>query len=59
MVSHALLFVLVFFSVLFGIVITRLGKRERIYVLLMHLFVCFARVGFCPFSLPLGVRGLL
>ena len=24
-------------------------------VLLVHLFVCFARVGFCPFSVPLVV----
>ena len=33
----------------------RLGKKE----LLMHLFLCFARVSFCPFSLPLGVGGWL
>ena len=26
-------------------------------MLLVHLFVCFARVCFCPFSLPLGVEG--
>ena len=26
-------------------------------MLLVHLFVCFARVCFCPFSLPLGVDG--
>ena len=26
-------------------------------MLLMHLFVYFSRVNFCPFSLPLGVSG--
>ena len=26
---------------------------------LVHLFVCLARVWFCPFSLPLGVEGWL
>ena len=28
-------------------------------MLLVHLFVCFACVCFCPFSLPLGVEGWL
>ena len=28
-------------------------------MLLVHLFVCFVRVSFCPFSLPLGVEGWL
>ena len=28
-------------------------------MLIVHVFVCFARVSFCPFSLPLGVRGWL
>ena len=28
-------------------------------MLLVHLFVCFVRVGFCPFSLPIGVGGWL
>ena len=37
----------------------RLGKRAALYVLLVHLFVYFARVSFCPFSLPLGVRDWL
>ena len=37
----------------------RLGKRELVYLLLVHLFVCFARVNFCPFSFPLGVSGWL
>ena len=27
-------------------------------MLLVHLFVCFVRVSFCHFSLPLGVGGL-
>ena len=35
----------------------RLGKRELVYVLLVHLFVCLARVNFCPFSFPLGLGG--
>ena len=30
-----------------------------IYVLLVQLFVHFARLDFCPFSLPLGVRAWL
>ena len=33
-----------------------LGKREMVYVLFVHLFVYSARVGFCPFFLPFGVR---
>ena len=28
-------------------------------MLLVHLFVCFARVSVCPLSLPLGVVGWL
>ena len=28
-------------------------------MLLMHLFICFARVYLCPYSLPLGVEGWL
>ena len=28
-------------------------------MLLVHLFVCFAQVSFCPSSLPLGVGGWL
>ena len=47
---------LVFFSVLFSIVITSFGERELVFVLLVHVFVYFARVNFCPFALPLGVR---
>ena len=35
------------------------GERELVFVLLVHLFVCFARVGFVLFSLPLGVEGWL
>ena len=46
------LFVLAFGSL-------RLGKREQVFVLLVHLFVCFARVCFRPFSFPLGVEGWL
>ena len=42
----------VFFSVLFSIVITSLGlgKRKLVCMLLMHLFVYFAHINFCPFS---------
>ena len=40
----------------FSVVITSLGEKSAgLYVLLMHLFVYFARVDFCPSSLPLGV----
>ena len=35
----------------------RLGKRELVCVLLLHLCVCFVRVSFCPFCLPHGVGG--
>ena len=34
---------------------TGLEKRELFYMLLVHLFLCFARVNVCPFSLPLDV----
>ena len=37
----------------------RLGKRELVYVLLVHMFVYFAGVNVCHFSLPLGVGGRL
>ena len=48
----ALLFVFVFFSP-FCIVITALGEeRELAYVLLVHLFVHFARVDVWPFFSP-------
>ena len=29
-----------------------------LYMILVHLFVCFAHVSYCHFSLPLGVGGL-
>ena len=45
------LFLVIFFSVLLA--------ASFVYVLHVHLFVYFARVNFCPFSLPLGVRGWL
>ena len=35
------------------------GEKELVCVLLVHLFVCFVRVTFCHFSLPLGVGGWL
>ena len=38
---------------------TRLGTIELAYVLLVHLFVCFVRVSFCIFLLPLVVGGWL
>ena len=43
----------------FSIVITSLGKRELVYVLLVQLFVYTAFVSCCPFSLPLRVRDCL
>ena len=65
MLSLTLLFVLVFFFFVFffspfSTVITSLGqeKRKLVYLLLVHLFVYFTRVDFCP-SLPLDVGGLL
>ena len=41
--------------------ITSLGKEGLVFVLLMHMFVCFVLVSFviCHFSLPLGVGGWL
>ena len=46
-------------SFLLALCLPRLGKRELVYVLLVHLFVYFARVSFCHFSVPLGVGGSL
>ena len=44
------------FSLLFSTVITSLGEeRELVYVLLVLLVAYFARIKFCPFSLPLCV----
>ena len=37
----------------------RFGKRDLVCVLLVHLFVSFTCVSFCPFSFPLGVGGWL
>ena len=45
------------FFILFSIVITSRGEWELVYVLLVHVFVCFVRVSFC--HLPLGVWGRL
>ena len=59
MLSHALLFVLVFVQSYLALRSPRLGERELVYVLLVHLFVDFARVNFCPLALPLSVRDLL
>ena len=56
--SLALLFVLVFFSVLFSIVITSFGE-ERAGLCAFRAFVYFARVNFFQFSLPFGVRDWL
>ena len=53
----ALLYVLVFISVLFSIVITSLGE-ELGFLLLIYLLVNFALVKFCPFFLFLLVSGL-
>ena len=46
------------FFILFSIVIALLGEG-LVCVLLVHLFVCFVRVSFCHFSLPLGVGSWL
>ena len=43
-------------SVLLALCSPRLGKRELVCVLLVQLFLYFASINFCPFSLPLGVR---
>ena len=49
-----------FFQSCLALRLPRLGKRELVDVLRMHLFVHFPpRVSFCPFSLPLCVRGWL
>ena len=47
------------FSFILALWSLRSGKRELVCVLLVHLFVCFIRVSFCPFSLPLCVGGWL
>ena len=52
-----------YFFIPFSIVITSLGEGGvwgmLVYLLLVHLFVCFAHVRLRPFSLPLGVGGWL
>ena len=45
-------------SFFFSIVITSLGE-EGASLCASRVFVCFVRVSFCPFSLPLGVGGCL
>ena len=56
--SLLVLFVLVSLFVL-TFLLPRLGERNLVFVLLVQLFVCFTRVCFCPFSLPLGVEDWL
>ena len=46
------------FSVCFSILIISLGE-ERAGLCASRTFVCFARVCFCAFSLPLGVEAWL
>ena len=57
--SHVLLFVLMFFESCLAFWSPHLGKRGLVYVLLVLVFVYFAHVQLCPFSLPLGVRDWL
>ena len=57
LLSHALLFVLVFL-VLFSTVITSLGEKRAV-LFVSRAFMYFARFNLCPFSLPLGVRDWL
>ena len=49
----------VLFSFLLALGSPRLEKKELVYVILVHLFVCFASVSICPFCFPLGVGGWL
>ena len=56
--SRAVLFVSIFFCPVQHCDHLTWG-RESWYVFLVHLFVYFAHVNFCPFSLPLGVRDWL
>ena len=44
------------FVIPFSIVITSLGKKGA-GLCASRAFVCFVRVRFCRFSLPLGIRG--
>ena len=46
------------FVIPFSIMITSLGE-EIAGLCASHALVCFVRVSFCHFSLPLGVRGWL
>ena len=46
------------FSFCFSILSTSLGE-EGAGLCTSRTFICFARVCFCPFSLPLGVEGWL
>ena len=57
MLSHAMLFILVFFSVLFGILITWFGEEwAGLCASCVFFFLC---ASICPFSLALGVRDWL
>ena len=58
MFGLALLFVCVF-SVLLAFWSPCLGKRELVFVLIVHLFVGCATLICVTFSLPPGVRGWL
>ena len=44
-------------SDLFSILITLLGKRELVFVLIVHLFVSYAYVICVTLPLPPGIRG--
>ena len=42
-------------SFLLALCSPRLGKRDLVCMVLVHLFACFVRVSFCQFSLPVVV----
>ena len=53
------IYIHIYFDYIKCLISPRLEKRKLDYVLLVHLFVYFAHVSCCHFSLPLGVRDWL
>ena len=54
-----ILYLPLMFLVLFSTVITSLGKRELVYMLLVHLYVYLACVTFCLFLFHGGWRRIV
>ena len=58
MFGQVLLFVYVFFSVILAFGSPCVGKREPVFVLIVHLFVSYAHVNLCHFFSSSWCQGL-